>query len=79
MLEIKVNRSEVKVQAKGTISDLISEYACLTAALMYNFLMPFDKETEYNRVFGKMTVAFNAGIEQAIDKRKAEVSRGSTE
>lgn len=73
MLEMKANGKVVEIEAKGTMSDLLSEYACMTASLMHNFLRPCNTDSEYKRIAEIMSGAFIAGMKQAMDRRRNEV------
>ena len=79
MLEIKANGTMVEIEAKGTMSDLLNEYARMTASLMHNFLKPCNTDSEYKRIAEMMSGAFCAGIKQAMDRRRKEVLRESAE
>ena len=79
MLEIKANGATVEIKAKGTLSDLINEYGRVTNSLMHEFLMPYNTDAEYERIAVKMVTALGLAIKRAINIRKKEVSRGSTE
>lgn len=73
MLEMKCTGKTVEIEAKGTMSDLLSEYAYMTASLMHSFLRPCNSENEYKRVAEIMSGAFCAGMKQAMDRRRKEV------
>lgn len=73
MLEIKANGTMVEIEAKGTMSDLLNEYARMTASLMHNFLRPCNTDREYKRIAEIMAGAFCAGMEQAMDRSRKEV------
>lgn len=73
MLEMKANGTKVEIEAKGMMSALLSEYACMTASLMHNFLRPCNTDSEYKRIAEIMAGAFCAGMEQAMDRRRKEV------
>gem|GEM_PF-4137301 len=81
MLEIKANGTMVEIEAKGTMSDLLNEYARMTASLMHNFLKHCntDTDSEYKRIAEIMAGAFCAGMEQAMDRRRKEVLHESAE
>ena len=79
MLEIKANGTKVEIEAKGTMSDLLNEYARMTASLMHNFLKPCNKDNEYKRIAEMMSGAFCAGMKQAMDRRRKEVLHESAE
>ncbi|MBQ6040930.1 MAG: hypothetical protein IJL32_09180 [Oscillospiraceae bacterium] len=79
MLEMKADGTVVEIEAKGTMSDLLSEYAYMTASLMHSFLKPCNTDSEYKRIAEMMTGAFCAGMKQAMDRRRKEVLHESTE
>lgn len=79
MLEMKADRTVVEIEAKGTMSDLLSEYAYMTASLMHSFLKPCNTDSEYKRIAEIMSGAFCAGMKQAMDRRRKEVLHESTE
>lgn len=79
MLEMKTDGTVVEIEAKGTMSDLLSEYAYMTASLMHSFLKPCNTDSEYKRIAEMMTGAFCAGMKQAMDRRRKEVLHESTE
>lgn len=53
MLEMKANGTKVEIEAKGTMSDLLNEYACMTASLMHNFseMIKYNESQEARRKF----------------------------
>ena len=79
MLEMKANGTKVDIEAKGTMSDLLNEYACMTASLMHNFLRPCNTDSEYKCIAEIMSGAFCAGMKQAMDRRRKEVLHESAE
>ena len=79
MIEMKCNGKVVEIEARGGFSELLNEYACMTASLMHNFLKPCNTENEYKRIAGIMAGAFCAGMKQAMDRRRKEVQNDSTE
>lgn len=79
MLEIKANGTMVEIEAKGTMSDLLNEYARMTASLMHSFLKPCNTDSEYKRIAEMMSGAFCAGMKQAMDRRRKEVLHESAE
>ncbi len=79
MLEMKADGTVVEIEAKGTMSDLLSEYAYMTASLMHSFLKPCNTDSEYKRIAEIMSGAFCAGMKQAMDRRRKEVLHESTE
>ena len=79
MLEMKADGTVVEIEAKGTMSDLLSEYAYMTASLMHSFLKPCNTDSEYKRIAEMMTGAFCAGMKQAMGRRRKEVLHESTE
>ena len=78
MLEMKANGTKVEIEAKGTMSDLLNEYACMTASLMHSFLKPCNTDSEYKRIAEMMSGAFCAGMKQTMDRRRKEVQNDST-
>ncbi len=78
MLEMKCSGKTVEIEAKGTMSDLLNEYACMTASLLHSFLRPCNTDSEYKRVAEIMSGAFCAGMKQAMDRRRKEVLHEST-
>ncbi len=79
MLEMKADGTVVEIEAKGTMSDLLNEYARMTASLMHNFLRPCNTDSEYKRIAEIMSGAFCAGMKQAMDRRRKEVLHERTE
>ena len=79
MLEMKANGTKVEIKAKGMMSALLSEYACMTASLMHDFLKPCNTDSEYKRIAEIMAGAFCAGMKQAMDRRRKEVLHESAE
>lgn len=79
MLEMKANGTMVEIEAKGTMPDLLNEYARMTASLMHNFLKPCNTDNEYKRIAEIMSGAFCAGMKQAMDRRRKEVLHESAE
>lgn len=72
MLEMKTDGTVVEIEAKGTMSDLLNEYARMTASLMHNFLRRCNTDSECKRIAEFMAGAFCAGMEQAMDRRRKE-------
>ena len=79
MLEMKCSGKTVEIEAKGTMPELLNEYACMTASLLHSFLRPCNAEHEYKRVAEIMSGAFCAGMKQAMDRRRKEVQNDSTQ
>jgi hypothetical protein len=79
MLEMKANGTMVEIEAKGTMSDLLNEYARMTASLMHSFLRPCNTDSEYKHIAEMMSGAFCAGMKQAMDRRRKEVLHESAE
>ena len=79
MLEMKANGTMVEIEAKGTMPDLLNEYARMTASLVHNFLRPCNTDNEYKRIAEIMSGAFCAGMKRAIDRRRKEVLHESAE
>ena len=79
MLEMKCSGKTVEIEAKGTMSDLPSEYAYMTASLTHSFLKPCNTENEYKRTAEMMSGAFCAGMKQAMDRRRKEVLHESAD
>lgn len=79
MLEMKANGTMVEIEAKGTMPDLLNEYASMTASLMHNFLRPCNTDNEYKRIAEIMSGAFCAGMKHAMDRRRKEVLHESAE
>ena len=73
MIEMKCNGKVVEIEARGSFSELLNEYACMTASLMHNFLKPCNTDSEYKRIAEMMSGAFCAGMKQAMDRRRKEV------
>lgn len=79
MIKIKADGNVVEIEASGSFSELITEYASITSSLMHSFLQPFNNDREYKRIAEKMSGAFIAGIKRAMDRRRKEVQNDSTE
>ena len=73
MLEMKADGKKVEIEARGSLSELLTEYASMTASLMHSFLKPCNNDMEYKRTAEMMSGAFIAGIKQAMDRRRKEV------
>lgn len=79
MLLMKCSGKTVEIEAKGTMSELLSEYAYMTASLMHSFLRPCNTDSEYKCIAEIMSGAFCAGMKQAMDRRRKEVLHESAE
>lgn len=79
MIRIKADENVVEIEASGSFSELLTEYASITSSLMHSFLRRCNAEHEYKRVAEIMSGAFCAGMKQAMDRRRKEVQNDSTE
>ena len=80
MIEVKASMKEktAAINAAGTLSTILTEYAMITGSLFEQLLSPYNRESEYEQIKAAFVGVMLAGVNKGLENHKKEVKKSES-